>query len=184
MPEIGAKQIEDGAKVGAADSVMIRLHPMDDRDYAWLLGEAPRVDGLRQCDGGVAPAEVTAMLRGITTGLAENETRPLAWLITDGDEVVGMTSFTKREADGRYEIGYGIAPAHEGRGVMTAAIAALLPILRADRHHGLTAATSVDNPGSQRVLEKNGFVSTGTRDDPEDGPLNLWAIDLTTDGRP
>jgi RimJ/RimL family protein N-acetyltransferase len=157
---------------------------MSDADYVWLLGEALRGDGLRPCDGGIAPAEVTTMLRGITAGLAENDPRPLAWLIADGEEVVGMTSFTKCEADGRYEIGYGVAPAHEGRGVMTAAIAALLPILRADGHRGLTAATSVDNPGSQRVLEKNGFVPTGTRDDPEDGPLNLWAIDLTTNGRP
>nr|WP_299849396.1 GNAT family N-acetyltransferase [Sphingomonas bacterium] len=157
---------------------------MTDLDFAWLLDEAPRADGLRQCDGGIAPAQVSAMLRGITAGLAENDARPLAWLITQGEEVVGMTSFTKRDADGRYEIGYGVAPAHEGRGVMTAAIAALLPILSADGHRGLTAATSVDNPGSQRVLEKNGFVHQGTRDDPEDGPLNLWAIDLTTDGRP
>ena len=163
---------------------MVKLHPMTDAEYAWLLDAAARADGLRPCDGGIAPAEVTATLRGITAGLAETDERPLAWLIADGEEVVGMTSFTKREADGRYEIGYGIAPAHEGRGVMTAAIAALLPILRAGGHRGLTAATSVDNPGSQRVLEKNGFVSTGTRDDPEDGPLNLWAIDLTTDGRP
>jgi RimJ/RimL family protein N-acetyltransferase len=156
---------------------------MNDRDYAWLLDEAPRDDGLRQCDGGIAPTEVSAMLRGITAGLADDDARPLAWLIAEGDEVVGMTSFTKREADGRYEIGYGIAPGHEGRGVMTAAIAELLPILRTDGHRGLTAGTSVDNPGSQRVLEKNGFVHQGTRDDPEDGPLNLWAIDLT-DGRP
>ena len=162
----------------------IRAHPMADGDYAWLLGEAPRGDGLRHCDGGVAPMEVTAMLRGITAGLAREDARPLAWLIADGNEVVGMTSFTKRDDDGNYEIGYGVAPAHEGRGVMTAAIAALLPILRADGHRGLTAATSVDNPGSQRVLEKNGFSAQGTRDDPEDGPLNLWAIDLTTDGRP
>ena len=163
---------------------MVRLHPMTDLDYAWLLNEAPRADGLRQCEGGAAPAEVSAMLRGITAGLAETDPRPLAWLIADGDEAVGMTSFTRREADGRYEIGYGIAPAHEGRGVMTAAIAALLPMLCADGHRGLTAATSVDNPGSQRVLEKNGFEHQGTRDDPEDGLLNLWAIDLTTDGRP
>jgi RimJ/RimL family protein N-acetyltransferase len=157
---------------------------MNDGDYAWLLNPAPRDDGLRVCDGGIAPDEVTVMLRGITGDLAASDARPLTWLIADGDEVVGMTSFTKREADGRYEIGYGIAPTREGRGVMTAAIAALLPILRADGHSGLTAATSVDNPGSQRVLEKNGFVHQGTRDDPEDGPLNLWAIDLTTDGRP
>jgi RimJ/RimL family protein N-acetyltransferase len=163
---------------------LVRLHPMTDADYAWLLGEASRTDGLRQCDGGIGPSEVSAMLRGITAGLAESDARPLAWLIADGDTVVGMTSFTKREADGRYEIGYGIAPAHQGRGVMTAALGALLPILSADGHRGLTAGTSVDNPGSQRVLEKNGFVHQGTRDDPEDGPLNLWAIDLTTDGRP
>ena len=163
---------------------MVKLYPMTDHDYAWLLNPAPRGDGLRLCDGGIAPTEVTAMLRGITAGLAETDTRPLAWLISDGDEVVGMTSFTRREADDRYEIGYGIAPTHEGRGVMTAAIAALLPILRADGHRGLTAATSVDNPGSQRVLEKNGFSAQGTRDDPEDGQLKLWAIDLTTDGRP
>ena len=152
---------------------------MTDQDYAWLLGEAPRTDDLRQCDGGIAPAEVTAMLRGITANLTIDDTRPLAWLIADGEEVVGMTSFTKRGEDGRYEIGYGIAPTHEGRGVMTAAIAALLPILSADGHRGLTAGTSVDNPGSQRVLEKNGFVRTGTRDDPEDGLLITWAIDLT-----
>lgn len=163
---------------------MVRVIPMTDADYAWLLGEASRDDGLRQCDGGIAPNEVTAMLRGITAGLATNDPRPLAWLIAEDNEVVGMTSFTKRLPDGRYEIGYGIAPAHEGRGVMTAAMTALLPILRADGHRGLTAATSVDNPGSQRVLEKNGFEHQGTRDDPEDGMLNLWAIDLTTNGRP
>jgi RimJ/RimL family protein N-acetyltransferase len=164
--------------------MMIQLHPMTDQDYAWLLDAAPRGDGLCLCDDGIAPDAVTAMLREVTAGLAENDERPLAWLIADAGEVIGMTSFTKRGEDGRYEIGYGIAPTREGRGVMTAAIAALLPILHADGHRGLTAATSVDNPGSQRVLEKNGFVHQGTRDDPEDGPLNLWAIDLTTDGRP
>ena len=163
---------------------MIQLHPMTDEDYAWLLAPAPRADGLRLCEGGIAPAEVTEMLRNISAAFAETDTRPLAWLIADGDQIIGMTSFTKRGPDGRYEIGYGVAPGHEGQGVMTRALAALLPMLRADGHPGLTAATSVDNRGSGRVLEKNGFVPTGTRDDPEDGPLNLWAIDLTTDGRP
>lgn len=158
---------------------MITLHVMTDRDYAWLLGEEPRVDGLVECDGGVAPAEVTAMLRGVTAKVAATTDGPTAWLIAKETVVVGMTSFTKLGDDGLYEIGYGIAPAHEGRGVMTRALAALLPILRDNGHRGLTAGTGVDNPGSQRVLEKNGFVRTGTRDDPEDGALILWAIDLT-----
>ena len=89
-----------------------------------------------------------------------------------------MISFTRRDADGRYEIGYGVAPAHQGQGVMTRALAVLLPLLAAQGHDGLTVGTSVDNPASQRVLEKNGFARTGTRDDPEDGALITWAIAL------
>jgi RimJ/RimL family protein N-acetyltransferase len=158
---------------------MISLHPMTDRDFAWLLGAEPRADGLTFCDGGIAPDEVTAMLRGVAAEVAATTDTPVAWLIADDHEVVGMTSFTRLGVDGRYEVGYGVAPAHAGRGVMTRAMAALLPIAAADGHAGLTAGTSVDNPGSQRVLEKNGFVRTGTRDDPEDGALITWAIDLT-----
>ena len=158
---------------------MITLHPMTDRDFAWLLGEDSRADGLVQCEGGIAPPEVSAMLRGVTAQVATTTDKPTAWLIAEGNTVVGMTSFTKRDGNDRYEIGYGVAPAYEGRGVMTQALAALLPIVAADGHAGLTAGTSVDNPGSQRVLEKTGFVRTGTRDDPEDGALIIWAIDLT-----
>jgi RimJ/RimL family protein N-acetyltransferase len=162
---------------------MIRLHAMTDSDFAWLLGEAPRGDGLTLCEGGIAPAEVVAMLRGMTAELAAATDRPVAWLIAEDDNAVGMTSFTMLGTDGLYEIGYGVAPSHEGRGVMTAAMAALLPILAADGHAGLTAATSVDNPGSQRVLEKTGFVRTGVRDDPEDGALITWAITFATNKR-
>jgi len=157
---------------------------MTDHDYAWLLAPTPRADGLRLCPDGFAPDAVIKMLREITARLARTDPRPLAWLIVEDGEAIGMASFTRRGADGRYEIGYGVAPAHRRRGVMTRALAALLPMLRADGHAGLTAANAVDNRGSQRALEKNGFVPAGTRNDPEDGPLNLWAIDLTSNGRP
>jgi len=152
---------------------------MTDADFAWMLGEtAAHADGLAMAEGGLNPPEVLAMLRGITAGLAADDDRPLAWLASENGLVAAMASFTRRGADGVYEIGYGTAPAFDGQGVMTRTIAALLPVARADGHHRLTAETSVDNPGSQRVLEKNGFVRTGTRDDPEDGALICWAIDL------
>jgi RimJ/RimL family protein N-acetyltransferase len=157
---------------------MTRLHAMTDHDFAWLLGEAQRGDALRLCEGGIGPNEVTAMLRGITAGIAADTDQPVAWMIVEGDEVVGMTSFTRARGDGGYDIGYGMAPAHEGRGIMSAALAELVRIAPAHGHKRLTAETSVDNPGSQRVLEKNGFVATGTRHDPEDGALISWAIDL------
>ena len=158
---------------------MLRIHDMTDADFAWLLGETTvHAANLTITEGNIAPSEVLAMLRGITAGLAAADERPVAWLVSESGVAVAMISFTKRAADGRYEIGYGVAPAHQGQGVMTRALAVLLPLLARQGHHGLTVGTSVDNPASQRVLEKNGFVRTGTRDDPEDGALITWAITL------
>lgn len=152
---------------------------MTDADFAWLLDESPtHPANLARPEPNIGPPEVLAMLRGITAGIAAADERPVAWLASESGDVVGMISFTRRAADGRYEIGYGVAPAHRGQGVMTRALADLLPILAADGHRGLAVETSVDNPASQRVLEKNGFVRTGTRDDPEDGALITWAIEL------
>jgi RimJ/RimL family protein N-acetyltransferase len=158
---------------------VIELHAMTDRDFAWLAGEiADQPAGLRLCDRGVAPPEVVAMLRGIAAEMAATAELPVAWLIVEAGEAVGMISFTARGEDGRYAVGYGIAPAFGGSGRTTRALARMLDIARAAGLHGLTADTSVANPASQRVLEKNGFQRTGTRDDEEDGALVTWAIDL------
>lgn len=160
---------------------MIRLHPMTDRDFAWLLGEARAPEPLGLCDGGFSPPEVVAMLRGVTAAVQRTSEAPVAWLIVEEDAAIGMVSFTKAHSDGGYELGYGVAPAYEGRGVTTRALALLLEAARADGRTVLTAETSVDNPASQRVLEKNGFGRSGMRDDPEDGPLICWSIDLAKD---
>ncbi|UZK65016.1 GNAT family N-acetyltransferase [Sphingomonas sp. M1-B02] len=157
---------------------MIQLHAMTDRDFAWLLGEAESDDSLRLCEGGIGPHEVTAMLRGISAEIAAGTDQPVAWLIVQDGHVVGMTSFTRARGDGGYDIGYGMAPTFEGRGIMSAALAELVRMAPGLGHKRLTAETSVDNPGSQRVLEKNGFMPVGTRDDPEDGALIQWAIEL------
>ncbi len=152
---------------------------MTDADFAWLLGKGPARDpGLAIAQGGIAPPEILAMLRGIIASLAAADHRSVAWLVSDAGIIVAMMSFTKSGADGRYELGYGVAPAYRGQGVMTRALASLLPLLASEGHHGLTVETSVDNPASQHVLERNGFVRTGARDDPEDGALITWAIDL------
>jgi RimJ/RimL family protein N-acetyltransferase len=160
---------------------MIRLHAMTDGDFAWLLGEDGAPASLRLCQGGFSPPEVIAMLRGVTEAVQRTSEAPVAWLIVADDVVVGMASFTRALPDGRYEFGYGVAPTHEGRGITTQALALLLETARVDGRSGLTAETSIDNPASQRVLEKNGFVRSGARDDPEDGQLTCWSIDLAKD---
>ena len=154
---------------------MTHLIPMTDADYAWLLGEVSR-DGLSVVEGGISPAEVITMLRGVTATVAATCDHTVAWLIAERDEAVGMISFTKQPAPWIFEFGYGVAPSREGRGHTSAAVASLVDFAR-ELGLGLTAETSVANPASQRVLEKNGFVATGTRTDAEDGDLITWAHD-------
>jgi len=67
-------------------------------------------------------------------------------------------------ADGQREIGYRIARDWWGRGLATAAVARLLAELP---ERPLFARTIEGNGGSQRVLERSGFVMTGSETAPD-----------------
>jgi RimJ/RimL family protein N-acetyltransferase len=144
--------------------------------YAFLLGGPAPVPRLRLPPGGIAPAAVLEMLR--------EAMKPVRaahgggdWLILDGDEVVGLISLrAPADASGTVEIGYGIAESRWGRGHASGALALMLKELACDPLiRRVTAETAVDNLASHRVLEKNGFVRTGARADPEDGDVICWA---------
>jgi ribosomal-protein-alanine N-acetyltransferase len=60
------------------------------------------------------------------------------------------------------DLGYWVAQRHNGRGVGTAAVAAVLRIAFDELGlHRVQAATLLHNTGSQRVLERNGFTRIG-----------------------
>ena len=150
---------------------------ISDRDFAWLLQEGPAPsEALREAEGGIAPPEVHALIRGIAADLRARTNGDVAWLMVVDNEAVGMISFTKIDEKGLPEIGYGVAPTRQGRGHATAAVKALLPVAREAGFGGLNAETGVDNPASQGALERNGFARVGERDDPEDGRVVQWAI--------
>ncbi|KLT65471.1 GNAT family N-acetyltransferase [Pedobacter sp. BMA] len=66
------------------------------------------------------------------------------------------------EDSSAYEIGYSIARAYWGKGIGSEIAAALVAYTFSHTETGdLTALTHPDNIGSQRVLEKAGFVRTG-----------------------
>ena len=158
---------------------MVELKAMQDGDFAWLLGEGPAsTEAPAICDGGVAPRAVVELIRGVAAKNRDALGGDVAWLVVSDGEAVGMISFTRPHDGKRPEIGYGIADSRQGRGHATQAVTALLPILRARGFDGLTAETGVGNRPSQLVLERNGFVRTGERTDPEDGDLYLWTIGL------
>lgn len=146
----------------------------DADDFALLLAGAARHPFALVPDDAIAPHEVLQMLADLASSIRPHFA-PCAWLIVDGDEVVGLLTAVRPPADGELHIGYGIAPTRQRRGLAAGAVKDLAAWATADsRIDRITAETAVDNPPSQRVLERNGFRITGRRRDPDDGDLLTW----------
>jgi len=142
-------------------------------DYAsLLLGRAPRNFTLP--DTPIAPPEVLQMLADVASRVSETFS-PTSWLIVEQGEVTGLCSVTRPPADRVIDIGYGIAPSRQGRGIAGRAIGEIVAWARASEQVvAITAETAVTNIASQRVLMRNEFVQVGERVDDEDGPLLCW----------
>ncbi len=89
--------------------------------------------------------EHNAKTRGDPTNL-------LRTIVADGDVVGSIGSWT---AEGEREVGYWIGKEHWGNGYATAALRALLAT---DATRPLWAHIAEHNIGSQRVVERSGFV--------------------------
>ena len=92
------------------------------------------------------------------------------WMIEDKSGThIGDLCFKGLRADGMAEIGYGIDEEYQGRGCATEAVAAAVAWALAQPGVScVEAETDPDNKASQRVLEKCGFIPTGTIG--EEGP--------------
>jgi len=80
------------------------------------------------------------------------------------------------DTDGMVEIGYSVLPAHQGAGIATEMVEAL--VRWACRQGGvrhIEAETAVDNPASVRVLERTGFASV--RADTATGAMRFRFVD-------
>jgi hypothetical protein len=89
--------------------------------------------------------------------------------------LVGSGCFKNAPIAQEVEIGYGVAAACEGRGYGTAGVACLVQeAFTRPAVVAVTAETSPSNRGSERVLEKNGFLRAGARVDADEGALTLW----------
>jgi RimJ/RimL family protein N-acetyltransferase len=102
---------------------------------------------------GIAPAAVLEMLRALATEVRQ-QFRPAAWWMVEEDEVVGLCSFKAAPSnDGAVEIGYGVAPSRQGRGVGRRAIIEVLKWAQTASLSQVLAETAVANLASQRVLQ-------------------------------
>lgn len=124
-----------------------------------------------------ALAAFPAMLERL--GGEDHAVLPGNWVAVDRGtrEAVGQIG-AKGPVDltGAIEIGYGLNPSAQGRGLGTEMVRAVVADLLAwPAVTAVTARTAVTNLASQRVLAKNGFTRTGTDRDDEDGDLIVWA---------
>jgi RimJ/RimL family protein N-acetyltransferase len=88
---------------------------------------------------------------------------------------IGGIGFKGRPADGRVEIGYGLAPSARGQGYAAEAVRALMTVAVGHGISRVIADTTLDNVASQRTLTKAGFRRTDT-----DHELHYYyAIDLS-----
>lgn len=81
-------------------------------------------------------------------------------IVADGVLVGHVATFI---ADGDRSVGYWIGREHWGRGCATRALAQFLELILTRPLHATIARTNI---GSQKVLERCGFVVTGYRDAP------------------
>jgi RimJ/RimL family protein N-acetyltransferase len=138
-----------------------------------LRGEPVCRAGLRLPPGGVDDAAALTHVREMAKRV-HAEGLPGTWMIVSGDEVVGLCGYHEAPKKGETEIGYSIAASRRRRGHATRAVEAMIAQARFDGLLALKAETSASNYASGRVLEKNGFVQTGTRLDAKDGEYLTW----------
>ncbi len=79
----------------------------------------------------------------------------------DGARIIGCGGLNQQGSDA--ELGYWIARDYWGRGFATEAARAILRLAAALGHKQIVASHFADNAASGRVLEKAGFVLTGSQ---------------------
>jgi ribosomal-protein-alanine N-acetyltransferase len=142
------------------------------------------LEGLHACFGdetamrywNTPPCKTTAETKRCLTYLAKT-TSPhdhLGWAVADKrtDRCIGMVNYHHREPrHHKLEVGYILAPAKQGRGLMTEALQALLAYCFGELAvNRVEALVQPDNSASIRLAERLGFRCEG-------GPLrDYWRV--------
>jgi ribosomal-protein-alanine N-acetyltransferase len=96
-------------------------------------------------------------------GYAAGSMVPLA-IVDQDDRLIGRLNINSiiRGAFQSASVGYWVAQSHNGRGIATAAVADAVALAFGELNlHRLQGETLPSNTGSQRVLERNGFIRYG-----------------------
>jgi RimJ/RimL family protein N-acetyltransferase len=123
--------------------------------------------GFGQVEGAILPSEFLAGL----VPLIQSRPNWIGFAALEGDSILGTGMYKHAPDGGMVEIGYGVAPSAEGRGVATSLVHALCDFGFSSGASVIRAHTLPDGFASQRVLSKNGFKLIGQFEDPDDGTV-------------
>lgn len=134
--------------------------------------EPSRAESYFTADGQLVRFQAQSRLR--------DERRLMAWVLADGDRIVGAVTLSQVTfgAFRSASLGYWVDVDRTGAGLATSAVA---EVCRLARHrlglHRLEASTMLENEPSARVLGKCGFEPIGV------APRYLWIDDAWRDHR-
>ena len=158
---------------------MLILHQATRHQLSALLEQPERseIDELRLPDSEeIAPR---FLLEFVIDRLSRDPENNFWWsprLIVVDQLIVGMCGFkSPPDINGSVEIGYGIVASQQSQGFATQATHLLVEEGFSNSEiKAIVAYTIPSNLASWRVLEKNQFMRSGSKIDPEDGEVWIW----------
>jgi RimJ/RimL family protein N-acetyltransferase len=144
----------------------VQLLRWTEEDFPLLVSlNSPQMT--RYLGGPESPERLEARHRRYVAG-AESDTAYIYKVVLLPDGVpVGGVSFWDREWKGEavYEMGWGVLPEFQGRGIATAAVEQAIDLaLATERHSAIHAFPSVDNAPSNGICRSVGFDLLGETD--------------------
>ena len=99
----------------------------------------------------------------------------ISYYATENGGLIGCGAFKGAPQNGAVEIAYGTFEPFRQKGIGTGICRLLVELsLKTDPSVTITARTLPQKSFSTRILEKNGFIFSGTVNDPEDGDVWEW----------
>lgn len=145
------------------DAVLLRPWTQDDVDDAWRATQDPLIARFTRIPPNQSVDDVRRFIAAHEPARRAGEGLELAIADAETGAFLGAVGLLRLEWDERRgEIGYYVAPWARGRGVAGRAV--MLLSRWALTHAGLARLalfTNTDNPASQRVAERCGFVREG-----------------------
>jgi RimJ/RimL family protein N-acetyltransferase len=153
---------------------------------AAALGDLVEFDGplLRGVTMGFSSLDEARASLGDVLGTMLRTERPATWgafwaLSETLDAYAGLCAFkTAPDVEGAVELAYYTFPLLEGRGAASGMARELVQLAKSQGASALIANTLPQENASSRILTQTGFAFRGPAQDPEDGLVWTWRLDL------